>query len=331
MMKYPKTQFSKAISEQEKVSSPFLIKYAAVATGKTGKPYMNLVLTDKTGDIEARVFEKVPQFHSQAVKDTFVQIEGQAQSFNGRMQVIIKNLIVLREDEVDVDEYLSPLTLNPEHLYTELVQLISSMQDPFYRNLLESIFVDDAEIVQAFKKAPAAKTMHHAYPAGLLEHVVSICKILNFLSHQYGPSVDRDLLLVGGMLHDLGKIWELQYEKTTDYTTEGRLIGHLVMGSELIDQKIAKLEQEEGRLPGAFPQEKRLLAKHMVLAHHGKYEYGSPKEPSCLEAQIVHMVDDLDSKVNAIHHFIANDAQAGSWTVLNKQFERYFYKGHIKK
>lgn len=325
-MKYPKTQYSKSIQDQERVSSPFLIKYAAVATGKTGKPYMNVILTDKTGDVEARVFDQVPKYHSQAVKDTFVQVEGNAQSFNGRIQIHIKDLTVLREDEVALDEFLPTAFLSADKIYAELVELIRSMKDPFYKSLMESIFIDDQEIISKLKKAPAAKSMHHAYPVGLLEHVVSICKILDFLSKNYSPYVDRDLLFVGGMMHDLGKIWELQFEKTTDYTTEGRLIGHLVMGSELIEHKVQWLEAQQCRLPGKFPLEKKLLAKHMVLAHHGKQEFGSPKEPACIEALIVHMVDDLDSKVNAIRVFVENDSQAGSWTLLNKQFERFFYK-----
>jgi 3'-5' exoribonuclease len=317
-MKYPKTQFSKTIQDQDRVSSPFLIKYSAVSTGKTGKAFMNVILTDKTGDLEARIFDNVPKFNAQAVKDTFVQVEGSAQSFNNRIQVHIKDLIVLREDEVEIDEYLSPSFLNADKLYAELKGIVESMQDPDYRALMMAVFVDDAEVVTKLKKAPAAKSIHHAYPVGLLEHVVSICKMLNFMSVHYSPYVNRDLLLVGGLMHDLAKIWELQYEKTTDYTTEGRLIGHLVMGIELIEKK--------AQLIANFPEEKKLLAKHMVAAHHGKLEYGSPKEPVCLEALIVHMIDDLDSKVNAIRVFTENDTQPGMWTLLNRQFERYFYK-----
>ena len=324
-MKYPKSQFSKSIKDQDRVSSPFLVKYSAVLVGKTGKPYMNVILTDKTGDLEARIFDQVPKYSAQATKDSYVQVEGNAQSFNSRIQVHIKDLIVLREDEVDAEEYLPASFLNAEKLYAELKIIILSMKDPFYRGLMESIFVNDAEIIARFKRAPAAKSMHHAYPVGLLEHVLSIVKMLDFLSSHYGAYVDRDLLILGGLMHDLAKIWELQYEKTTDYTAEGRFIGHLVMGVELIEKKIQLLEAE-GSLPGPFPVEKKLLAKHMVLAHHGKYEYGSPKEPICIEALIVHMIDDLDSKVNAIRVFTENDQAHGSWTLLNKQFERYFYK-----
>jgi len=325
-MKYPKSQFSKGVRDQDRISSPFLIKYSAVATGKTGKPYMNVILTDKSGDVEARIFEQVPRYSSQAVKDALVQVEGVAQTFNGRIQVHIKDLTILREDEVELEDYLPETFLNADKLYEELKAIIATMKDPHYRALLESIFIEDADIVARIKKAPAAKSFHHAYPVGLLEHVVSIAKTLDFLANHYGPKVDRDLLFVGGFLHDLAKIWELQYDKLTDYTTEGRLLGHLVMGSELIEKKIQKLESEDGRIPGGFPVEKKLLAKHMVVAHHGKLEYGSPKERACLEALIVHMIDDLDSKVNAIRVFIEQDAAPGAWTLLNRQYERYFYK-----
>ena len=325
-MKYLKSQFSKSVRDQDKVSNPFLIKYSAVATGKTGKAFMNVILTDKSGDIEARIFDSVPKYSAQAVKDAFVQVEGVAQSFNGRIQIHIKDLTILREDEVEIEEFLPPTFLNAEKLYGEVKSIIASMQDPFYRALMESIFIDDADIAARFKKAPAAKTMHHAYPCGLLEHVVSIVKTLDFLSGHFAPFVDRDLLLVGGFMHDLGKIWELQYEKTTDYTDEGRFIGHLVMGVEIIEKKIQWLEAQPGRLPESFPVEKKLLAKHMVLAHHGKLEYGSPKEPACIEALIVHMIDDLDSKVNGIRVFLENDQAPGAWSLLNKQFGRYFYK-----
>ena len=160
--------------------------------------------------------------------------------------------------------------------------------------------------------------MHHAYPTGLLEHMVSITGILDSLSKHYGKMLDRDLLFIGGFFHDIGKIWELSYDLTTDYTTEGKLIGHLVMGVELIEKKTQAI-------PG-FPNEMKLLAKHMVLSHHGQYEYGSPKRPKVLEALIVHYIDDLDSKINAIHGFIQNDQNPGDWTLLNKMYERYFYK-----
>jgi 3'-5' exoribonuclease len=192
--------------------------------------------------------------------------------------------------------------------------------------LAEAVLRDDADIVDRIKRAPAAKSLHHAYKSGLLEHVVSITTILDGLADHYGKVLDRDLLFLGGFFHDIGKIWELSYDRVTDYTTEGKLIGHLVMGVELIDRKIRELESEAGRLPGSFPEDKKLLVKHVILAHHGLLEYGSPKRPKCLEAMIVHMIDDLDSKVNSITRFITQDQNPGRWTALNKQYERFFYK-----
>lgn len=325
MAHYPKTQYTREIKENDRVSNPFLVKHAAVQTGRTGKPYMNVVLFDQKGELEARIFDQIPKYAHQVVKDSILQVEGIAQSYQGRIQIHIKDATLLREDEVEMEKLLAEVKLDAERLYEELKRWIQSIQDSQYKALMESIFIEDLEIVEKIKKAPAAKSIHHAYPVGLLEHMLSIVKILDFLAQHYAPFVNRDLLLVGGLLHDLGKIWELQYEKTTDYTTEGRLVGHLVMGVELITEK-SKLIEEQRKIPTAFDQEKLLLAKHMVLAHHGKLEYGSPKEPACIEALMVHMIDDLDSKVNAIKVFLEQDMMAGSWSAMNKQFERFFYK-----
>jgi 3'-5' exoribonuclease len=321
-----KSQFVRDLKEKETVSSPFLVKYSAVGTDKNGKSFMNVVLMDRTGDIEARIWEDVPRYASHVVRDNFVHVEGRVQGYQGRRQIVINRVQPLREDEVEPKDFIAEGTLDVEALYSTLLGYVESMKDPYYKALCESVLRDDPEIADRVKRAPAAKSVHHAYRGGLLEHVVSITRILDSLSTHYGKIVDRDLMFLGGFFHDIGKIWELTYEKTTDYTTEGKLIGHLVMGVELIERKIAELEATPGRLPGKFPTEKRLLAKHVVLAHHGQYEYGSPKRPKCLEALIVHYVDDLDSKVNAISKFVENDANPGEWTLMNKMYERFFFK-----
>lgn len=327
-MKEPKqkTQYVKDLKEKDAVNSPFLIKYSATALGKNGKPYMNLVFMDKSGEVEGRVWEDVTQYSGQAVRDSLVWVEGKCQSYQGRRQIVVQKLQILREDEVNLKDFIPESELDPDQLYERLLGYVESMTDPFYKALAEVVLKEDAEIVDRIKRAPAAKTVHHAYKTGLLEHVVSITGILDALSKHYGEIVDRDLLFLGGFFHDIGKIWELSYDRVTDYTLEGKLIGHLVMGVELVDRKIRELESQEGRLPALFPEDKKLLVKHLILAHHGRLEYGSPKEPHCLEALIVHMVDDLDSKVNTIHRFIEQDQTPGRWTALNRNFERYFYK-----
>lgn len=321
-----KTQFVKDLQDRDSVANPFLVKSSAVAIGKTGKPYITLVLMDKTGEVDGRIWDEVTRFANHMAKDAFVFVEGKCQLYQGRKQVVVKEIRVLREDEIQPDEFIPQSKVNPEKCYQEVLKFIDSMQDPYYKALAEAVLKDDSEIVARMKLAPAARSVHHAYRSGLIEHVVSIVKILEYFATHYQPYVDRDLLFLGGFFHDICKIWELSYEVTTDYTDEGRLIGHLVMGVELVDRKIRELESQPGRLPGKFPEEKKLLVKHVILAHHGQLEYGSPKRPKCLEALIVHYVDDLDSKVNAIQKFISEDPSPGRWTAFNRQHDRFFYK-----
>jgi 3'-5' exoribonuclease len=323
---HQKNQFIRDLKDKEPVKTPFLIKFSATQVGKNGKAYMNLIFQDKSGEIEARIWDDVSHHSGQAVKDNFALVEGRCQLYQGRKQIVVSKLQLLREDEVNAKDYVSESDLNPEALYEKLLGYVDSMQDPFYKALAESVFKDDAEIADRVRRAPAAKSMHHAYKTGLLEHVVSIVGILDNMAAHYGKYLDRDLLFLGGFFHDIGKIWELSYDRITDYTMEGKLIGHLVMGVELVDRKIRELEAQPGRLPGLFPEEKKLLVKHLILAHHGKYEYGSPKRPKCLEALVVHMIDDLDSKVNAIKGFIEADQTPGRWTAFSRSYERFFFK-----
>jgi len=321
-----KSQFIRDLKDKETVSSPFLVKFSAVGGDKNGKQFMNVILMDRSGELEARIWEDVPRYIGSVIRDNFIHVEGRIQTYQGRKQLVINRVQLLREDEVEPKDFVAEGTLDVEALYEKLLGFISTMQDPYYRGVCEATFRDDADIMDRVKRAPAAKSVHHAYKGGLLEHVVSITTILDNLASHYGKLLDRDLLLLGGFFHDVGKIWELSYDRTTDYTNEGKLIGHLVMGTELIDRKIAELEAQPGRLPGKFPMEKRLLAKHLVLAHHGLLEYGSPKRPKCLEALVVHYIDDLDSKMNAISRFIEADQSPGEWTQLNKMYERFFFK-----
>ena len=322
-----KTQFIKDLKEKDFVESPFLIKFSSTSLGKNGKPFMNLVLMDKTGEMEARIWDDVQNYTALATKGAVVWVDGRCQNYQGRKQVVVSRLQILREEEFDLKDYLAESSLDSEGHYQALIDFIQNkMKDPYYRGLAEAVFIEDQEVVSKIKKAPAAKSVHHAYQGGLLEHILSITKILEALADHYGTLLDRDLLFLGGFFHDIGKIWELSYDRATDYTTEGKLVGHLVMGVELVERKIQELDKNPGRLPGPFPVDKKLLVKHLILAHHGKLEYGSPKEPHCLEALVVHMVDDLDSKVNAISQFIQSDLNPGRWTALNRNMERFFYK-----
>lgn len=320
-MKYEKSLFIdelKATEERNHLSTLFLIQSSSLGMDKNGKPFMNLVFQDKTGDIEGRIWEDAHKYAGVATRDAFVLVEGKTQSFQGRRQVVVKKLQVVREDEVDPRQFVKAGSLDVEELYRTLLEFVDSMQDPHCRELADRVLRQDEEVVRRLKVAPAAKSIHHAYPGGLLEHIVSVSRILDFLAGHYRPHVSRDLLLLGGFFHDICKLWELSYERLTDYTTEGRLIGHLVMGLELVDRHTAQI-------PG-FPDRKKLLIKHVLLSHHGEIEYGSPRRPKTLEAILVHQADYLDSKFNSAQAFIQNDKTVGEWTALNREAGRYFLK-----
>jgi len=319
-MSYEKKQFIKDLKEKEPVSTAFLIKFSAVSTDKNGKPFMNLVLMDNTGEVEARIWDDVSRHVGQAVRDAFVWIDGRCQLYQGRKQIVISKIQVLREDEVEVKHFIAESPVDPGPLYARLLEFVSSIKDPHYRQLCEAVFRDDHDVADRMKRAPAAKSFHHAYRGGLLEHVVSMLGMLDAAAANYKGRVNRDLLIAGGLLHDIGKLWELSYERVTDYTSDGRLLGHLVMGTEYVARKMAEAGAD-------FPEEKKSLIKHMILSHHGELEFGSPKRPKCVEAMILHYIDDLDSKVNSIAVFVEQDQTPGAWSAFSKNYDRFFYKG----
>jgi 3'-5' exoribonuclease len=203
-------------------------------------------------------------------------------------------------------------------MFAELLVIVEQIQTPCLKDLLLAFFRDE-QIVKLFKKAPAAKGFHHVYLGGLLEHTLSVIRLLDLAARHY-TGVNRDLLLTGGILHDIGKIYEFQYDRLIDYSDAGRLVGHIVMGVEMLDARIAKIE--------GFPENLAMELRHLILSHHGTLEYGSPKRPKTLEAMIVHYIDDLDAKVNAFQTFTSGTPDSESnWTPFHRLFERYIYKG----
>jgi 3'-5' exoribonuclease len=217
-----------------------------------------------------------------------------------------------------MDDYAAASRFSAEEMFQALQAFVEGIESPFLKNLLHGIF-GDAEIAGLFKRAPAAKAMHHFYAGGLLEHTLSVTRILDFLSRHY-DRINRDLLLTGGMLHDIGKIHELSADGMIDYTDEGRLIGHIVMGLELVNRKMAAVPD--------FPEDLAMELRHILISHHGAFEYGSPKRPKTEEALMVYFADDLDAKVNAFQEFISDSNDEESrWTPFHRLFERYIYKG----
>ncbi len=308
--------FVKDFIEKESFHSIFLARDKSVLTGKNSKPYMILTLVDKTGEVEARVWDNVEAISNSFQNGDMVKIKGQMQFFQNRKQVVIHKLEKAQSSEYEINDFLNQSAESPEVMYQQLLQVVDNVQDRHLKTLILDT-LNDPEIREKLLKAPAAKTIHHAYVGGLLEHILSISKLCVFIAAHY-PHVKGDYLIFGAIFHDLGKIWELEVNQGISYTDRGQLLGHMIMAVELVEKKASRIM--------GFPDELKDLCKHIILSHHGKLEHGSPKLPMFLEAFIVAAIDDFDSKMNTISQFMKNESQSTEkWSRFNQMFERYFY------
>lgn len=304
------------IRERDPIDSIFLVRDKNMAMAKNGKPYMNLKFMDRSGEVDGRIWDKVDELTTMFDKDDFVHVKGKANVFMGRMQFIINSIVRVDEEQVELADFLPVSTYAPEDMLAEFNSMVAHISDPDYRQILES-FGEDAEFMRLYAKAPAAKSMHHVYLGGLMEHSLCVARLAQDVSSRY-PQINRDLLVCSALLHDIGKVAELRYARSFDYTDVGKLIGHIVLGVEMLEEKI--------RMCPDFPQQKAMLLKHLLLSHHGQYEYGSPKRPKTLEAVVLNFVDDMDAKINGISLHIKREQQNPSaWTSYHRLFDRYFY------
>lgn len=313
-----KKTFIKDIREKEHVTGTFLVTRKESGVSKNGKAYLTLKIMDSTGELEARVWDEAEELGRKFQKNDVVNLKGFAVAYQGGVQVNISAISALKEGDYSIRDFLPASRKDPKKMMEELDRIISSIKDVHVKALLDSIF-DDRELRASFMDAPAAKTMHHPYLGGLLEHVLSICGLADKAVEHYGSVINRDLLIAGAILHDIGKIYELSFKRSFDYTDEGRLIGHITLGVELIDKKIAGMK--------GFPRELAVMLKHMLLSHHGHLEFGSPKRPKTIEALMLYYLDDLDAKINAIMTLKDNSRDGEPWTPYQKLFERYIYTG----
>lgn len=318
--------FINELKEKVEFEGPFLAKQILLHQDKNGKPYLLLILQDKSGEAESRVWDNAEKIFDAVKPQDIVRVAGRVNLFQGRRQLILQAVEKAAPGAYPLDRFLPASRYSIEQMHHDLLTLMRSMESPFAIQLAEALLLDK-EFQPLILRAPAAKSIHHAYAGGLVEHVLSVCRILDNLAKHYQnyygkQSISRDLLLLGGLLHDIGKIFELRFDRATEYSFEGQLIGHLVQGCELVDQLTAKISD--------FPAEFRTLIKHQILAHHGKLEYGSPKLPHTVEAMLVHYVDDLDSKVNHIFGLLEKDEGNGRFSQNLKLFERPFLKPAVK-
>lgn len=313
-----KDHFVSDLEPNQNITSTFLVKDKEVRTAKNGNSYLSLTLGDKSGSLDAKMWDNVAEVEPTFGRDDFVKVRGQVRLFNNKQQLTIHRIRRCRESEVDLGDYLPKTTRDVERMFGDLLALVSRIGNPHLRKLLENL-LNDSEFVLRFKQAPAAKSLHHAWLGGLLEHTLSLCRLCQGMAEHY-PELDLDLLLTGAVLHDIGKTEELSYRRSFAYTTEGQLLGHMILELDLINGKMAEIED--------FPPRLKTLVQHLIISHHGEYEFGSPKLPMFPESLVLHYLDNLDSKLASMLDLIAGDTNTDpEWTSYNRMFERPLFKG----
>ncbi|MFC1839684.1 3'-5' exoribonuclease YhaM family protein [Thermodesulfobacteriota bacterium] len=304
----------KDINEDDIVNDLYLVKVKRLGQTKNGASFLSLTLSDKTGDIETRVWDRAEELTALFKEGDIIEVKGKAGSYRNQTQLTLNDLTPSKEDNPFI--FLESTPYDVSGMLKELKRIIKGIKSADLRDLINS-FLSDHDFIEKFREAPAAKNFHHGYIGGLLEHTLSVCRLAGHVHEQY-PDLDRDLLVAGAFLHDIGKVREFTFGRNIEYSDEGRLLGHLVLGVSMLEEKLAGLKN--------FPAETSLSLKHMILSHHGEYEFGSPKRPKFLEAFVLHFIDDLDAKMNGISRFMTMDKKEGAWTEFNRMFDRYLLK-----
>lgn len=304
-------RFIADLREGDHISGIYLCKNKQNLKTKAGKSYYSMLLQDKTGTLDAKVWDLnngIEHFESL----DFIKVDGLITSFQGALQVNVRRVRRTQEQEYDIRDYLPTSRFDIEEMMKELVEIIQTIKNPYLKTLLDSFFVRDKEFIKSFKAHSAAKSVHHGFVGGLLEHTLSVTKLCDFYCKRY-PILNRDLLLTAAMCHDIGKTTELSLFPENDYTDEGQLIGHIVKGTEMIHDRIRDIPN--------FPQVLANELKHCILAHHGELEYGSPKKPALVEALALNLADNTDAKMETMTEFFAGAMDESEWLGYNRLFE----------
>ena len=305
-------KYIKDLKDGDRIYDIYLCKHKQSAVTKNGKPYESVILQDKTGTIDAKVWE--PNNPGIGDYDTldYIEVYGDVTNFQGALQVSVKRIRVCREGEFNPADYLPVSSKDIDAMYLELSGLIRSIRNPYLKQLLEVFFVQDDAFIKTFRNVSAAKTVHHGFVGGLLEHTLGVTKLCDYYCTAY-PVLNRDLLLTAAMCHDIGKIKEISPFPENDYTDDGQLLGHIVMGAQMVGEKAAGIE--------GFPHGLLSELQHCILAHHGKYEYGSPKVPALIEAMALNYADDTDAKMETFKEILENNSDNNGWFGYNRLME----------
>lgn len=304
-------KYLKDYNEGDRVSDIYLCKFKQSAVTKNGKSYDNVILQDKTGTVDAKIWD--PNNPGIGDFDTldYIEVYGDVTSFQGALQINVKRIRKCQEGEFDPADYLPVSSKNIDEMYMELLGYIKAIENKYLKRLMEAFFVDDTDFIKAFKQSSAAKTVHHGFVGGLLEHTLGVTKLCDYYCKAY-PILKKDLLISAAICHDIGKTKELSLFPENDYTEDGQFLGHIVMGTEMIGEKIRRID--------GFPPLLAAEIKHCILAHHGEYEFGSPKKPAIIEAVALNFADNTDAKIQTFTEILNGTAETG-WLGYNRLFE----------
>lgn len=304
-------RYINTLKSGDMIADVYLCKTKQTLKTKAGKNYYSMILQDKTGTVDAKVWELTPGIEYFEPLD-FIKVEGQVTSFQGALQLNLRRIRRAKEGDYVAADYMPCSRYNIEEMYQELLGFIKSVKEQHLHALLEMYFVKDEAFIQSFKQHSAAKSIHHGFVGGLLEHTLSVTKLCDFYTTRY-PMLNRDLLITSAICHDIGKTRELSLFPSNDYTDEGQLIGHIVTGVEMIHDAIRQI-------PG-FPQVLGNELKHCIVAHHGELEYGSPKKPALVEAMALNLADNTDARMETMTELFEHSEDNLEWMGYNRMFE----------
>jgi 3'-5' exoribonuclease len=311
-----KTAFVSDLGSEQTVTTFFLVHEKEIRNTREGKAYLRLELGDRSGTIEARMWDQFEIAARDVNRDDFVKVQARVEIYRNKPQLSLQQLRRAKPEEVELADFLPHTTADVEKLYAQLLEFAVSIKNPWLKKLTTAIIADPA-VATRYKRAPAAKVMHHAFLGGLIEHVVGLCGLAKLVAAHY-PELDVDLLLTAAILHDVGKLDELCYDRSIAYTTEGQLLGHIVMEFETVSKAIDAIE--------GFPPALKTVVQHLLISHHGQYEFGSPKLPMIREAMVFHYLDDMDSKLAAVRAALATESGEDEWSAYSGALGRRFLK-----
>lgn len=315
-------RFISDLKEGEIVESVYLVREKSFDVTKNGNPYISLELSDKTGMVDCRKWDALKSLFDSFSVDDFVKVRAKVEFYRNYPQLKIDSIEKTSDKSLDISLYMPVSDKNRDNMFKDFLSEMEAVKNPYLKSLINKIF-SDKDVSEKFKTAPAASDFHHPYIGGLVEHTLACVELAKMIALKY-DDINIDLLLCGTALHDIGKIEELSYKRSFSYSDKGRLIGHIVLGANIVNTAISDI-------PG-FPEELKNLILHIMLSHHGEHEWGSPKRPMCFEAIILHHIDNLDAKINGFRHFVKTYNDPDSvWTKHSKMFGEFLYKAKIRE